>query len=58
MLFFITLYINGKEDGEYASWFYLNKRLDELAKEYPKADLDTPVECGCMHVEIANYQGE
>jgi hypothetical protein len=58
MLSFITLYINGKEDGEYASWFHLNKRLKELAQEYPKADLATPVECGCMNVEISNYQGD
>ena len=58
MLFGITLYINGKEDGDYESRVWLNRRLKELAQDYPDADLDTPVECGCMHVEIKNYQGE
>lgn len=56
MLFGITLYINGKEDGDYESRVWLNRRLKELAQDYPDADLDTPVECGCMHVEIKNYQ--
>jgi len=48
----ITLFINGKEDGQYESRNHLDKRLAEISQDHPEVDLDQPVECGSMSIEV------
>jgi hypothetical protein len=54
-MFHLRLYINGELEGEFVSPHHLETRLEELASDYPDADLDQPVENFDMNVWIPGY---